>query len=180
MQSCSFQKGFYRVLIKHQGRTCFLLQKAYKDYGHMICLRSHNWWKDWCWSWSSNTWATWCEEPTHWKRPWCWERLRAGKEGGNRGWDSWIASLTQRTWVWANSGRQCRTGKPDVLQSMGLQSWTWLSNWTTAPNKEILYAQIQGAENKKPPFDKKNAKPPWKEAYIQGWEESVATQNIYF
>ena len=36
-------------------------------------------WKDWCWS--SDTLATWFEEPTHWKRPWCWERLRAGGEG---------------------------------------------------------------------------------------------------
>ena len=34
-------------------------------------------WKDWCWSWSSNTLATWCEELTHWKRPWCWERSKA-------------------------------------------------------------------------------------------------------
>ena len=42
-------------------------------------------WKDW--NWSSNNLATWCEEPTHWKRPWCWERLRAGGEGGVRGWD---------------------------------------------------------------------------------------------
>ena len=48
-------------------------------------------WKDWCWS--SNTLATWCEVPTHWKRPWCWERLRAGEEGGNRGWDGWMESL---------------------------------------------------------------------------------------
>ena len=39
-------------------------------------------------------WATWCEEPTHWKRPWCWERLREG-EGGERGWDGWMASPTQ-------------------------------------------------------------------------------------
>ena len=39
-------------------------------------------WKDWCWSWSSNILATWCEELTHLKRPWCWERLRAkGEEG---------------------------------------------------------------------------------------------------
>ena len=38
-------------------------------------------WRDWCWSWNSNTLATWCEEPTHWKRPWCWEGLRAGGEG---------------------------------------------------------------------------------------------------
>ena len=44
-------------------------------------------WKDWCWSWNSNTLATWCEELTHLKRPWCWERLRAGGEGDNRRWD---------------------------------------------------------------------------------------------
>ena len=41
-------------------------------------------WKDWCWSWSSSTLATWCEQPTHWKRPWSWERLRAGGEGDDR------------------------------------------------------------------------------------------------
>ena len=51
-------------------------------------------WKDWCWSWSSNTLATWCEELTHWKRPWFWERLKAG-EGDDRGWDGWMASLIQ-------------------------------------------------------------------------------------
>ena len=43
-------------------------------------------------SWSSNYLATWCEELTHWKRPWCWERLRAGGEGDDRGWDGWMAS----------------------------------------------------------------------------------------
>ena len=49
-------------------------------------------WKDWCWSWwCSNTLATWCKEWTHWKRPWCWERFRAGREGGDRGWDCWMA-----------------------------------------------------------------------------------------
>ena len=47
--------------------------------------------------------------------------LDAGKdwgqvgEGGNRGWDGWMASLTQWTWVWANYGRWWRTGKPGVL-----------------------------------------------------------------
>ena len=59
-------------------------------------------WKDWCWSWSSNTLATWYKEPTHWKRPWCWERLRAGEEG-NRGWDGWMASSPQQICIWANS-----------------------------------------------------------------------------
>ena len=52
-------------------------------------------WKDWCWSWISNTLAIWCEELTHWKRPWCWERLKAGGEGDNKGWDGWMASLSQ-------------------------------------------------------------------------------------
>ena len=50
-------------------------------------------------SWSCNTLATWCEELIDWKRHWCWERLRAGREGGKRGWDGWMASLTQNTWV---------------------------------------------------------------------------------
>ena len=61
-------------------------------------------WKDWCWGWNSNTLAPWCEELTHWKRPWCWERLKAGGEGDDWGWDGWIISLTQWTWVWVNSG----------------------------------------------------------------------------
>ena len=60
-------------------------------------LNSH--WKDRCWSWKSNTLATWCEVLAHLKRPWCWERLKAG-EGDDRGWDGWMASLTQWTWVW--------------------------------------------------------------------------------
>ena len=58
---------------------------------------------------------------THWKSPWCWERLRAGWEGGSRGWEGWTASPIQWTWVWANSRRWWRTGKPSVLQFMGLQ-----------------------------------------------------------
>ena len=51
-------------------------------------------WKDRCWSWNSNTLATWCEELTSWKRPWCWDRLRAGGEGDGKGWDGWMASPT--------------------------------------------------------------------------------------
>ena len=75
--------------------------------------------KDWCWSWSSNALATGCEKLTRQKRPWCWERLREGKEVDDRGWDGWIASLAQRTRIWANSGRQWRTRKPGVLHSQG-------------------------------------------------------------
>ena len=64
----------------------------------------------------------------HLKRPWCWERLKAGGEGDDRGWDGWMASATQRTWVWVNSGR------PGVLQSMESQrvrhDWATDLNWT--------------------------------------------------
>ena len=55
-------------------------------------------WKDWCWSSSSNILATWCEELTHWKRPWCWERLMAGGEGDERGWQRmrWLDGIINR------------------------------------------------------------------------------------
>ena len=43
------------------------------------------------------------------------QSLRAGAERGNKGWDGWMASATQWTWVWANSRRQWRMGKPDML-----------------------------------------------------------------
>ena len=60
-------------------------------------------------------------ELTHWKRPWCWEGLKVGGEGDNKGWDGWMASLTQWTWVWVNSRSWRWTGRPSVLQSMGSQ-----------------------------------------------------------
>ena len=70
---------------------------------------------------------------THLKRPWCWERLRVGGAGDDRGWDGWMASLTQWTWVWVNSRSWWWTGKPGVLQSMGSQrvghDWATELNW---------------------------------------------------
>ena len=63
------------------------------------------------------------------KRPWCWERLRAGGEGDDRGWDGWMTSLTQWTWVWVNSRSWWWTGRPDMLQYMGSQ--TVRHNWVT-------------------------------------------------
>ena len=91
----------------------------------------HILWKNWCWSWSYNTLATWCEELTHWNRPWCWERLKAG-EGDDGGWDGWMASPTRWTWDWPSSGSWWWTGKPGMLpyEAIGSQSQTGLSNWT--------------------------------------------------
>ena len=95
-----------------------------------------NWkdWRDWCWSWSSSTLATWCKELTHWKRPWCWERLKARREGYEEGWDGWMASPTQWTWVWSNSRSWWWTRRLGVLQSVGSQKArhdlaTELTNW---------------------------------------------------
>ena len=78
-------------------------------------------WKDWSWSWNSQTLAPWCKELTHWKRLWCWERFKAGGKGDNREWDVWMASSTQWTWVWVRSGSWWWTGRPGMLQSMGPQ-----------------------------------------------------------
>ena len=87
--------------------------------------QNFDWW--WCWRWNSSTLATWCEELTHWKKPWYWERLKAGGEGDNRGWDDWMTSPTQWTWVWVNSRSWRWTGRPDVHGVT--KSWTRLSDW---------------------------------------------------
>ena len=72
------------------------------------------------WIWNSNTLATWCEELTHLKCLWCLERLKARGVGDDGGWDGWMASLTQWTRGWVNSGSWWWTGRPGVLQSMEL------------------------------------------------------------
>ena len=87
-------------------------------------------------SWNSNTLATWCRELTHLKRPWCWERLRAGEEGDDRGWDGWIASPTQWTWVWVDSRSWWWPGRPGVLQFMGSQRVG--HDWATELNLWII------------------------------------------
>ena len=75
--------------------------------------------KDWCWS--ASTLTTQCEASIHWKRLWCWEKLRAGGEEGDRGWDGWMVSPTQWTRVWANPKRWWRIRKLDVLQFLASQ-----------------------------------------------------------
>ena len=68
------------------------------------------------------------------KSQWHWERLRAGGEGDDRELDGWMASPTQWTWVWVNSGSWWWTGRPGVLQFMGSQrvghDWVTELNWT--------------------------------------------------
>ena len=96
--------------------------------------------------------VTWCEELTHLKRSWCWERLKVGGEGDDRGWDGWMASPTQWTWVWVNSRSWWWTERPGLLQSMGSQraghDWVTELNQTelTGRNKSrlVLYSRGRG------------------------------------
>ena len=74
-----------------------------------------------------------------WKDPDAGERLKAGGEEDDRGWDGWIASPTQWTWVWVNSGSWWWTGKPAMMQSMASQRVR--HNWATELN---WYYEISG------------------------------------
>ena len=94
-------------------------------------------WKDWCWGWSSSTLPTLCEEVTHLKQPWCQERLEAGGEGDDRGWDGWMASPTRWTWVWANSGVGDGQGSLACCSPWGCEELDTIEHSTTvAASKE--------------------------------------------
>ena len=88
--------------------------------------------------------ATSCEQLTHWERPWCWEGLGAGEEGGNRGWDGWMASPTWWAWVWVNSRSWWWTGRPGVLWFIWSQrvrhDWATELNWwrPTRPSRNNI------------------------------------------
>ena len=78
------------------------------------------------WPPDAKSWLVW--------KDWCWKRLKAGGEGDDRGWDGLMASPIQWTWIWVNSRSWWWIGRPDVLQSMGLQrvrhDWATELNWT--------------------------------------------------
>ena len=101
-----------------------------------------------------NSLFTWCKELTPLKRPWCWKRLKAGGKGDNRGWDGWMVSLTQWTWVWVNSGSWWWTGNLVCCSPWGRRvghKWTEL-NWRTmyAPGhlkiiqKQLAISSLKG------------------------------------
>ena len=106
-----------------------------------------------CWSWNSNILTTWCEELTHWKRSWCWEWLKVGREGDDKGWNGWMASLTQWTWVRARSRSWWWIGKPGMgtawphawhgLQSKGSQrvghDWMTKVSWIDDIGRKTLF-----------------------------------------
>ena len=88
---------------------------------------------------------------THFKRPWRWERLKAGGEGYDRGWDGWMATPTQWTWVWAALGDGEGQGSLVCCSPWDAKSWTQLNDWTT---KNVLIEAIlsSGAVQKQAPW----------------------------
>ena len=93
MLNCGIGEDSWKSLGLPGDPTCLSSRKS--------ILNIH--WKDWCWSLNSNPLAIWCKELTYWKRPWCWKILNVGGKGDDRGWDGWMASLTQRTWIFVSS-----------------------------------------------------------------------------
>ena len=112
------------------------------------------------WSWNSNTLATWCEEPAHWKRPWCWERLKTGGEGDNRGWDGWMARLTRWTWVWVSSRSWWWTEKHVCPRDHKKSDMTEQLNWTEFPLLGIQGLAAEGLRGGLMPLWQHTAEPP--------------------
>ena len=104
---------FWTVIGRKLFQVPWTARKSSQSILRKSVLNIH--WKDWWWSWNSNTLANWCEELIDLKRPWCWERLKAGGEGDDKGWDGWMVSPTQWTWIWVNSGSWWWTGRPGML-----------------------------------------------------------------
>ena len=85
-------------------------------------------WKDWSWSWNSNTLVIWWEELTHWKNLWCWARLKTGGEGDARGWNGYVASIDMNLSKLQELGINKEAWRASIHGVT--KSWTWLSDWT--------------------------------------------------
>ena len=128
----SGEEAQFQVLLRNYNSYILLQNKLCPKLNG---LHNNKQWLLFLWDWFSlGYWqgATWCEELTHLKRPWCWERLRAGGEGGDRGWDGWMALPTQWRWVCVTPGVGDRQGGLACCGPWGSKEsdmTEWL-NWT--------------------------------------------------
>ena len=87
-------------------------------------------WKEYCWSWSSSTLATWCEAWTHWKRPWWWESLKAKGKRSGRGWES-ITDSTDMNLSKLQETEVDRGAWHATVHGVAKSQTYWLSDWKT-------------------------------------------------
>ena len=116
--------------------SAIFFHQSYQWKGNRCKATLNIHWKDWCWSWSSNTLATWCENLTHEKRPWCWEWLRAGGEGQQK--MRWLTVLTDSMDMSLNKLREIVKNREvwyAVVHGV-TKSQIQLSDWTTATRQE--------------------------------------------
>ena len=131
--SCVFGRGCLLWPVHFLGKTLLVFALLHSVFQGQICLLLQVFLDFLPLHWSLRK-AFLSLLATLWKRHWFLEGLGARGEGDDRGWDGWIASLTWWTWDSVNSGSWWWTGKPGVLQSMGLQriihDWATELKWT--------------------------------------------------
>ena len=102
-------------------------------------------WKHWCWSWSSNTLATWCEELTHLKIPWCWERVEGRRRRGTQKM-RWLDDIIDSTNMNLSKLKDIVKDREAWHAAVhgAAKNWTWLSDWTTTSNYALMMCTLCG------------------------------------